>query len=69
MKTDIEIARETPLKPIGEIADMLGIGREVIEPYGKYVAKVPESLIDEQKVREHKLILVTAITPTKAGIG
>ncbi|MBQ7682923.1 MAG: formate--tetrahydrofolate ligase [Bacteroidaceae bacterium] len=69
MKTDIEIARETPLKPIGEIADMLGIGREVIEPYGKYVAKVPESLIDEEKVREHKLILVTAITPTKAGIG
>ena len=42
MKTDIEIARETPLKPIGEIADMLGIGCEVIEPYGKYVAKVPD---------------------------
>ena len=40
-----------------------------MEPYGRYAAKIDESLTDEQKVKEHKLILVTAITPTKAGIG
>ena len=69
MKTDIEIARETPLLPIVDIAGKLGILPDQIEPYGRYTAKVPESLIDENKIREHKLILVTAITPTKAGIG
>ena len=69
MKSDIEIARETPLKKIQDIAQMVGIPSEKVEPYGHYVAKVPESLIDENKIKEHKLILVTAITPTKAGIG
>ena len=69
MKTDIQIARETPLLPITEIAAKLGIPANEIAPYGHYVAKVPESLIDEDKARQHKLILVTAITPTKAGIG
>ena len=69
MKTDIEIARETPLLPIAEIAEKLGVPSDKIEPYGRYTAKVPESLIDEEKIRQHKLILVTAITPTKAGIG
>ena len=69
MKTDIEIARETPLLPIAEIAGKLGIPADKIEPYGRYTAKVPESLIDDNKVKQHKLILVTAITPTKAGIG
>ncbi len=69
MKTDIEIARETPLLPIAEIAGRLGIPADKIEPYGRYTAKVPESLIDDNKVKQHKLILVTAITPTKAGIG
>ncbi len=69
MKTDIEIARETPLKPIQEIASQIGIQANDIEPYGHYIAKVPESLIDDEKVRQHKLILVTAITPTKAGNG
>lgn len=69
MKTDIEIARETPLLPIAEIAEKLGISPDLIEPYGRYTAKVPETLIDEEKIRQHKLILVTAITPTKAGIG
>ena len=47
MKTDIEIARETPLLPITEIAEKLGISPDQIEPYGRYTAKVPESLIDE----------------------
>ncbi len=69
MKTDVEIARETKLLPIGEIADKLGIQAEQLEPYGCYIAKVPYTNIDEQKVSRNKLILVTAITPTKAGIG
>ena len=55
--------------PIGEIATQLGIAPEEIEPYGRYMAKVPVSLIDEKKVKKSRLILVTAISPTKAGIG
>ena len=69
MKTDIQIARECELKPIGDIASQLGIALEEIEPYGRYMAKVPVTLIDEKKVKESRLILVTAISPTKAGIG
>ena len=69
MKTDIQIARECELLPIGEIATQLGIAPEEIEPYGRYMAKVPVSLIDEHKVKKIRLILVTAISPTKAGIG
>ena len=69
MKTDIQIARECELLPIGEIATQLGIAPEEIEPYGRYMAKVPVSLIDEKKVKKSRLILVTAISPTKAGIG
>ena len=69
MKSDIEIARETPLKPIMDIAQGLGISEEVMEPYGRYIAKLPLSLIDEEKISKSRLILVTAITPTKAGIG
>lgn len=69
MKTDIEIARETPLKPIADIAASVGIPSGRLEPYGRNVAKVPLDLIDDEAVRRHKLILVTAITPTKAGIG
>lgn len=69
MKTDIQIARECELKPIGEIASQQGIAPEKIEPYGRYMAKVPISLIDEERVNKSRLILVTAISPTKAGIG
>ena len=69
MKTDIQIARECELKPIGEIASQMGIAPEEIEPYGRYMAKVPVSLIDEKRVRQSRLILVTAISPTKTGIG
>lgn len=69
MKTDIEIARETPLRPIADIAASVGIPSGRLEPYGRNVAKVPLDLIDDEAVRRHKLILVTAITPTKAGIG
>lgn len=69
MKSDIEIARECKLAPIGQIAAKLDIPEEEIEMYGKYIAKVPERLIDEEKIKKSRLILVTAITPTKAGIG
>lgn len=69
MKTDIEIARETKLKKIVQIADGLGIKDDDLVPYGKYIAKVPYTIINEDKIKKHKLILVTAITPTKAGIG
>ena len=69
MKTDIQIARECELQPITDIASQLGIAPEDIEPYGRYMAKVPISLIDEKKVRQSHLILVTAISPTKTGIG
>jgi len=69
MKTDIEIAREAKLQPIAQIAQKIGIAEDVLEPYGRYIAKVPYELTDQQKVSKSKLILVTAITPTKAGIG
>ena len=69
MKSDIEIARETSLKRIEEIADSIGVPSDEINNYGKYIAKLPLSLIDEEKIKKSNLILVTAITPTKAGIG
>ncbi len=69
MKSDIQIARETPLLHITEIAGKLGISADLLQPYGHYTAKIPETLIDDEKAKQHKLILVTAITPTKAGIG
>ena len=69
MKSDIEIAREDSLRKIKEIATGLGIPREEVQNYGRYIAKIPIHLIDEEKIRQHNLILVTAITPTKAGIG
>ncbi len=69
MKSDIEIARETSLKKIEDIANNIGIPSDDINNYGKYIAKLPLSIIDEEKVKKSNLILVTAITPTKAGIG
>ena len=69
MKTDIQIARECQLEHINEIATRLGIAPEEIDPYGRYMAKVPVKLIDEERVKQSRLILVTAISPTKAGIG
>ena len=69
MKTDIEIARSTTLTPISEVAEQVGIPQDALEHYGRYVAKVPATLSDKEKIAQNKLILVTAITPTKAGIG
>lgn len=69
MKSDIEIARSIELKKIKQVAWTYGIPGDEIMNYGRYIAKVPETLIDEEKVKRSNLILVTAITPTKAGIG
>ncbi len=69
MKTDIEIARSIKLKRIKKIAEQAGIPEDNISNYGRYIAKVDEQLIDSEKLARNNLILVTAITPTKAGIG
>lgn len=69
MKSDIEIARGISLTKINEVADRTGIPHEEILNYGHHIAKVPLHFINEEKVRNSNLILVTAITPTKAGIG
>ena len=67
--SDIEIARQVQLKPIIEISDQLGIAKDDLEFYGSNKAKLPLSLIEEDKIAQCKLILVTAITPTPAGEG
>ena len=69
MKSDIEIARSTRMRDITEVAESIGIDKGAIEQYGRYMAKIPVELIDEKKVSESNMILVTAITATKAGIG
>jgi formate--tetrahydrofolate ligase len=69
MKTDIEIARSVKMRRITEIAENIGIPEEKVAQYGHYMAKIPHSLIDEEKIAKSKLILVTAISATKAGIG
>lgn len=69
MKSDIEIARTTELKKIKQVAEEIGIPRDEVENFGRYIAKIPDHLIDDEKVKKSNLILVTAITATKAGIG
>lgn len=70
MKTDIEIAKEATMEPIGEVAKKLGITSDELELYGKYKAKLSDELWDRVKDNEDgKLILVTAINPTPAGEG
>ncbi|WP_329903798.1 formate--tetrahydrofolate ligase [Porphyromonas pogonae] len=69
MKSDIEIARSIDLKPIREIAHNIGIEEHNLEPYGRYIAKVPLECLAKGRHKEGKLILVTAITPTKSGVG
>jgi formate--tetrahydrofolate ligase len=65
MKSDIEIAKEVQLKPISEIANKLGIPSDELENYGRYKAKIDS----KEKKDKGNLILVTAITPNKAGVG
>lgn len=69
MKSDIEIARNIAMERIETIAEKANIDTTKIDHYGKYIAKVPYYLIDKKKTTESNLILVTAITATKAGIG
>ncbi len=69
MKSDYEIAQENISQPIAAIAEKMGLPPEMLIPYGRYKAKIDISKFDEKKVANSKLILVTAITPTKAGIG
>ncbi|NLD84276.1 MAG: formate--tetrahydrofolate ligase, partial [Clostridiales bacterium] len=69
-KTDIEIAQETPMNKIGDIAAALSIDEKYLERYGHYKAKVDYNLLEELRdVPDGKLILVTALTPTPAGEG
>jgi formate--tetrahydrofolate ligase len=67
--SDIEIAQKTELQPIVEIAKKLDIREDDLELYGKFKAKLPLNLIDEEKIRKNNLVLVTALTPTPAGEG
>jgi len=70
MKTDIEIAQEAVMKPITEIASELNIDADDLELYGKYKAKLSDTLWDKIKDKKNgKLVLVTAINPTPAGEG
>ncbi len=57
------------MKKIRELADEIGIPKDELLQYGRYIAKVPLHLIDKQRMKSHKLILVTAITPNKSGVG
>ena len=68
-KSDIEIAQSTKMRPINDIAVAMGLDSRIVEPYGRYIAKVGLDAIDEERVARHHLVLVTAISPTKAGIG
>lgn len=69
MKSDIEIARSVAMDRIEKVAERAGIDAECLDHYGKYMVKLPLSIVDEAKVKKSRLILVTAITATKAGIG
>jgi len=68
MKSDIEIAREVKLEPIQKIAAKIGVNEDQLEQYGKYKAKV-SYIMDEAKIAQSNLILVTATTPNKSGSG
>lgn len=69
MKSDIEIARSVKLRETADLAAEYGIPENMTEPYGRHIVKIPYTLINEEEVRKSKLILVTAITATKTGIG
>ncbi len=66
---DIDIAKQIQLQHISTIAEKLRLNTDDIEMYGKYKAKLPHSIIDEEKIKKGNLILVTAISPTPAGEG
>jgi len=68
-QSDIEIAQAKKLVHIKEIAATLNVAEDIMEMYGKYKAKLPLDLIDEQAIKKNNLVLVTALTPTPAGEG
>ena len=68
-KSDIEIAQETVMQPITEIAAKAGIDPKYLEQYGNYKAKIDYNLLKETDQPDGKLVLVTAINPTPAGEG
>ena len=68
-RTDLEIAQSVPIGHIKEVASKLKIEEDSLEYFGKYKAKLPLDLIDEEKLQENNLVLVTAITPTPPGEG
>ena len=68
-KSDLQIAQECEMRHIRDVARKLNIDEDDLEMYGKFKAKLPIQLIDEEKVQLSNLILVTAITPTPAGEG
>ena len=69
MNSDLEIAREAKIRPITQIAEKLGISPDDLDMYGRHKAKLPLSLINEDKIKNSTLILVSAISPTPAGEG
>lgn len=69
MKTDLEIAQQARLLPIAEIAEKLAVPAAELEPYGRYVAKLPLSCIDAERASRSRLVLVTALSPTPGGEG
>ena len=69
MMSDIEIAQNTEMKNINEIAMESGIDKKYLDQYGNYKAKIDLSLLDDLNKKDGKLILVTAINPTPAGEG
>lgn len=69
MPSDIEIARQVTLKPVTEIGQQLGLEADLLQQYGQFKAKLPLDLIDDQKVENCNLVLVSAISPTPAGEG
>ncbi|MCC6816618.1 MAG: formate--tetrahydrofolate ligase [Saprospiraceae bacterium] len=69
MKSDIQIAQSVKQQPITKVAEKLNINLDSLDLYGKYKAKLPLELINEEKIAKCKLILVSAISPTPAGEG
>ena len=70
MKSSLEIERSIEKRPIAEVAAALGLDPDGINLHGKFIAKLPLSILDERsKGPDGSLILVTAMTPTREGIG
>ena len=67
--SDIEIAQANKMEHIRDIASKLSLVEDNLEMYGKNKAKLPINLIDEAKLANNNLVLVTALTPTPAGEG